>query len=127
LLFTSNPWDPKALLSPLTIRKPWLFSKHLKGGGTISLGGTPIIRTNQQSLKFMMTQRMTEGIQHKLLMKLLEFNYIIEYKKGVENKVVDALPRKDMSASAISTTTPSWATDVEESYIGDPLYTRMLQ
>jgi hypothetical protein len=75
----------------------------------------------------MMTQRMTEGIQHKLLMKLLEFNYIIEYKKGVENKVVDALPRKDMSASAISTTTPSWATDVEKSYIGDPLYTGMLQ
>jgi hypothetical protein len=75
----------------------------------------------------MMTQRMTEGIQHKLLMKLLEFNYIIEYKKGVENKVVDALPRKDMSTSAISTTTPSWATDVEESYIGDPLYTGMLQ
>jgi hypothetical protein len=43
-----------------------------------------VIRTNQQSLKYMMQQRLTEGIQHKLLMKLLESNYTIEYKKGAK-------------------------------------------
>jgi hypothetical protein len=31
-----------------------------------------------------------EGIQHKLMLKLLEFDFTIEYKRGKENKVVDA-------------------------------------
>jgi hypothetical protein len=118
---------PKGSTQSTYHKEAMVILQALKRWRHYFLGGTPIIRTNQQSLKFMMTQRMIEGIQHKLLMKLLEFNYIIEYKKGVENKVADALPRKDMSASAISATTPSWATDVEESYIGDPLYTGMLQ
>jgi hypothetical protein len=70
----------------------------------------------------MMSQRLTKGIQHKLLMKLLEFNYSIEYKKGKENKVVDALSRKDHSAYAISSTIPAWISDVETSYNNDPVY-----
>jgi hypothetical protein len=43
----------------------------------------------------MMIQRLTEGIQHKLLMKLLEFNYTIEYKRGAETSVADALSKKE--------------------------------
>jgi hypothetical protein len=60
-----------------------------------------VIRTDQQSLKYMMQQRLTEGIQHKLLMKLLEFNYTIEYKKGAQNAVADALPCKEHKLLAI--------------------------
>jgi ribonuclease HI len=52
-----------------------------------------IIRTDQQSLKYIQDQRLVEGIQHELLVKLLGFNYKVEYKKGRENKVVDALSR----------------------------------
>jgi hypothetical protein len=63
----------------------------LGGGG----GGSLVIRTDQQSLKYMMIQRLTEGIQHKLLMKLLEFNYTIEYKRGAETSVADALSKKE--------------------------------
>jgi hypothetical protein len=55
----------------------------------------------------MMSQKLTEGIQHKLLLKLLEFNYKIEYKKGVENVVADALSKKEQSVLAISTATPA--------------------
>lgn len=32
------------------------------------------------------TQRLSEGMQHKLLLKLLEFDYSIEYKKRKENE-----------------------------------------
>jgi hypothetical protein len=42
----------------------------------------------------MMTQRLAEGIQHQFI-KLLGFDYTIEYRKGKENIVVDALSMKD--------------------------------
>jgi hypothetical protein len=54
---------------------------------------TLILRTDQQSLKYIGEQRLIQGIQHKLLIKLLGYNYTIEYKKGHENKAVDALSR----------------------------------
>jgi hypothetical protein len=86
-----------------------------------------VIRTGQHSLKFMMTQRLVEGIHHKLLMKLLEFNYVIEYKKGTENKVADALSRKEHTIMAISTATPAWVKDIEHSYSQDPYYSSILE
>jgi hypothetical protein len=49
----------------------------------------------------MMSQRLSKGIQHKLLLKLLEFDYIVEYKKGKENIVADALSIKEPKISAI--------------------------
>jgi hypothetical protein len=44
-------------------------------------------------LRYIQEQKLTEGIQHKLLVKLLGYNYSVEYKKGKENKVADALSR----------------------------------
>ena len=58
-------------------------------------GNKLITKTDQQALKNMATQRLTEGVQHKLLLKLLEYDYTIEYKKGKENTVADALSRRD--------------------------------
>jgi hypothetical protein len=91
------------------------------------LGGNLVIKTDQQSLKYMMSQRLTEGIQHKLLMKLLEFKYTIEYKKGVENIVADALSQQEPAVSAISCVTPSWITDVENSYSQDTTYKSIIE
>jgi hypothetical protein len=91
------------------------------------IGGQLIIKTDQQSLKYMENQRLIEGIQHKLMMKLLEFNYRIEYKKGKENLVVDALSRKDYSLSAISMAVPAWISDIEASYKDDAYFTNLVQ
>jgi hypothetical protein len=73
-----------------------------------------------------MTQWLTEGIQHKLLMKLIEFNYSIEYKKGKENKVVDALSRMDHSISDISSVVPAWVTEIEDNYKSDSTYADLI-
>jgi hypothetical protein len=75
----------------------------------------------------MMTQRITEGIQLKLLLKLMEFDYSIKYKKGKENKVADALSKKDHNVLAIFSATPDWITEVEASYTNDNQLTELLQ
>jgi hypothetical protein len=76
------------------------------------IGSQLIIKTYQESLKYMGSQRLIEGIQHKLMMKLLEFNYTIEYKRGKENVVVDALSRKYHTLSANSAAIPLWMSDI---------------
>jgi hypothetical protein len=75
----------------------------------------------------MMSQILSEGIQHKFLLKLLEFDYSIEYKRGAENRVADALSRNEHHIQAISTITPTWMTEIENSYVHDPVYTSLLQ
>lgn len=37
-----------------------------------------IIRTDQQSLKYIQEQKLIEGVQHKLLIKLLAYNFKVE-------------------------------------------------
>jgi hypothetical protein len=74
-----------------------------------------------------MSQRLSEGIQHKLLLKLLELNYTIEYKKGAKNKVADALSRVEHELSSITSATPAWISDIEESYSNDKQYTIIIQ
>jgi hypothetical protein len=41
-----------------------------------------IFRTDQPILKHIQEQGLTEGVQHKLMIKLLGYKYITEYKKG---------------------------------------------
>jgi hypothetical protein len=88
-----------------------------------------IIKTDQQSLKYIQDQKLTEGIQHKLLVKLLGYNYTVEYKKGKENKVADALSRVKhrvlsmFSSSAI----PVWITEVIQSYKEDTKCQELMQ
>lgn len=52
-----------------------------------------VIRTDQKALKYLLEQKLHNNSQLLLLTKLMPFDYIIEYKKGVENKVADALSR----------------------------------
>lgn len=42
-----------------------------------------IIKTDHQSLKFLLEQKITTTLQHKCLTKLLGLDYEILYKKGV--------------------------------------------
>ena len=57
------------------------------------LGRPFVVRTDHQSLKFLLEQRIATLTQQKWLVKLLGYAFVVEYKKGSENKVVDALSR----------------------------------
>jgi hypothetical protein len=64
-----------------------------------------ILRTDQESLKYMGEQRLVQGIQHKLLIKLMGYNYKIEYEKGKENRAADALSRRPQEQHLLSLST----------------------
>lgn len=56
-----------------------------------------IIRTDQHSLKYILDHRLATPFQQKWLSKLAGFDFLIEYKKGPENTVADALSRVSQS------------------------------
>ena len=58
------------------------------------LGRPFVIKTDQQSLKYILEQRITTPAQQKWLAKLLGYLFVMEYKKGCENRVADALSKK---------------------------------
>jgi hypothetical protein len=107
LAFYSQALGPKAAAQSTCHKDAIAILHPLKRWWHYFLGGKLIIKTDKHSLKYMMNQILYEGIQHKLLMKLLEFGYSIEYKRGTENKVADALFRKEHLIQAISSITPT--------------------
>lgn len=50
-----------------------------------------VIKTDHRSLKYILDQRLTNAFHQKWLVKLMEFDFTIEYKQGRENVAADAL------------------------------------
>lgn len=101
------------------------------------MGGKFVIRTDHISLKYLLEQKLNTSIQHKGLSKLLGLDYVIEYKKGSENKVADALSRVnnttelmcvcDAGLNAIVELKPHWVKEVHNSYQHDKWIEGLLQ
>ncbi|GJV35069.1 putative mitochondrial protein [Tanacetum coccineum] len=62
-----------------------------------------IIKTDHYSLKYLLDQRITTPAQMKWLPKLMGFDYEVQYKKGVDNAVADALSRVQNEGQLMST------------------------
>ena len=61
------------------------------------LGKPFVIKTDHQSLKHLLEQRIGTPMQQKWITKLLGYSFVIDYKKGKENVVADAFLRKTRS------------------------------
>lgn len=124
IAYFSSALGPKAAAQSIYEKEACAILAALKKWRHYLLGNRIIIKTDQQSLRFITSQRLTEGVQHKLLLKLLEFDHTVEYKKGKENKVADALSRIDhhmleQHLMAISTVVPEWTNGIIASYAND--------
>lgn len=86
------------------------------------LGQEFIIHTDHRSLLFLTEQRATTKLQQKALLKLMDWNFKIVYKKGPANIAADTLsrcPGQD-SIHAVSVSTPSWMDRLQEGYLEHP-------
>jgi hypothetical protein len=88
------------------------------------LGHSFVVRTDHQSLKFLLEQKVGTVMQQRWLSKLLGYDFVVEFKKGRDNKVADGLSRQsehlpdqdEFSISLISFPTPDWVSDLKSSY-----------
>jgi hypothetical protein len=62
------------------------------------------VRTDHYSLKFLLDQRLATIPQHHWVIKLLGFDFAIEYKPGALNTVANALSRRDTEEDSTSGT-----------------------
>lgn len=77
---------------------------------------------DQQSLKYLLEQRITTPAQARWLPKLLWYDYHIEYKKGSKNKVANSLSRLELSFLTISKPQVDWWQHLQQKYSCDPFY-----
>ena len=110
IAFFSKSLGPKAAAASTYEKEALAILEALKKWKHYFASTSLIIKTDQQSLKYIQEQKLVEGIQHKLLIKLLGYNYRVEYKKGKENKAADALSRAPHAQQllTISSVLPAW-------------------
>jgi hypothetical protein len=92
-----------------------------------------IIKTDHESLSYLLNQKVITGLQHKGMCKLLGLNYTIQYKKGKDNLVADALSRMEhpdrkehVALLSMTELVPSWKSEIVSSYEGDSLAQELL-
>jgi hypothetical protein len=77
-----------AILHALKKWHPYLIGRHFK------------VKTDHDSLKYFLEQRLSSEEQQKWVAKILGYDFEIVYKKGKQNVVADALSRKDEDVGA---------------------------
>ena len=100
-----------AILHALKKWRPYLMGRHFK------------VKTDHDSLKYFLEQRLSSEEQQKWVTKMLGYDFEIIYKKGKQNVVADALSRKDEDVEsllyAISILQPEWVTEARDEWKND--------
>jgi hypothetical protein len=89
-----------------------------------------LIKTDHANLAHLTDQCLHTPWQHKVFTKLMGLQYRISYKKGVENRVADALSRRphpEMESFAISSARPAWILAIVDAYQQDATALALLQ
>lgn len=85
-----------------------------------------MVKTDHQSLKYLLEHKIGTSMQHKWVSKLLGYDMLVEYKKGQDNKEANALSRKLDSEMPGVEATVELLEKVKEGYQGDPKVQELL-
>ena len=89
------------------------------------------VKTDHDSLKYFLEQRISSEEQQKWVTKMLGYDFEIIYKKGKQNVVADALSRKDEDVEAllcaISIIQPDWINEEREEWKNDEEVWELIQ
>jgi hypothetical protein len=92
---------------------PYLIGRHFK------------VKTDHDSLKYFLEQRLSSEEQQKWVTKILGYDFEIIYKKGKQNVVADALSRKDEDVEAflyaILIIQPDWIIEARDEWKNDKM------
>lgn len=91
--------------------------------------GQFFIKIDHESIKYLLEQRLHTNLQQRDISKLLGLDYKILYRKGIENKVADALSRQLEAATYTLhfVVIPTCMQHRIASYEGDNKATEMIQ
>jgi hypothetical protein len=107
------------ILHALKKWRPYLIGRHFK------------VKTNHDSHKYFLEQRLSLEKQQKWVTNILGYDFEIVYKKGKQNVVADALSRKDEDVEAfiwaISIIQPYWIIEARDEWKNDEKVWTLIQ
>jgi hypothetical protein len=111
LAFTSKQLSEKNLGKPIYEKEMLAILHVVELWHSYLLGQRFQIKTDHQSLKYLLDQYISSQEQQKWVTKIFGYEYEIIYKKGKDNVVVDALSQKyedEGSLFSLSFIAPDW-------------------
>jgi hypothetical protein len=72
-----------------------------------------LVKTDHYSLKYLLDKRLTTIPQHHWVGKLLGFDFIVEYRSGAMNTIVDAISRRDNEEGELLAISVPWFDFIE--------------
>jgi hypothetical protein len=131
LAFESRPLKGKDLHKPIYEKEMMAILHALKKWRPYLIGRHFKVKTDHDSLKYFLEQRLSSEEQQKWVTKILGYDFEIIYKKGKQNVVADALSRKDEDVEAflcaISIIQPDWIIEARDEWKNDEKVWTLIQ
>jgi hypothetical protein len=131
LAFESRPLKGKDIHNPIYEKEMMAILHTLKKWHPYLIGTHFKVKTDHDSIKYFLEQRLSSKEQQKCVTKILGYDFEIVYKKGKQNVVADALSRKyeDVEAflCAISIIQPDWIIEAREEWKNDEKVWTLIQ
>ena len=97
------------------------------------LGRQFVVLTDHHSLRHLWTQKITTTAQQRWLFTLMGYDFTVEYKRGKENIMADALSRRTESVGesgtfmAFSLPIPNWLESIRSENLSNPIIQELIQ
>jgi hypothetical protein len=131
LAFESRPFKGRDLHKPIYEKEMMTILHALKKWCPYLIGRHFKVKTDHDSLKYFLEQRLSSEEQQKWVTKILGYDFEIVYKKGKQNVVADALSRKDEDVEAflcaISIIQPDWIIEARDEWKNDEKVWTLIQ